>query len=94
MRHVAADGGHRAERAVPAMETLTHEDTGEPTAPDGRAAGLLLAVGSSLAFALSGSLARGLFETGWSPGAVVLIRISIGALVVLPLGLVSLAGRW
>lgn len=56
--------------------------------------GLALAVGSSMAFALSGSLARGLFDAGWSPGAVVLIRIAIGALVVLPFGLASLAGRW
>ncbi len=56
--------------------------------------GLALAIGSSFAFGLSGSLARGLFDTGWSPGAVVLIRVTIGALVVLPLGLVSLAGRW
>jgi drug/metabolite transporter (DMT)-like permease len=56
--------------------------------------GLALAVGSSLAFGLSGSLARGLFDTGWSPGAVVLARLAIGALVVLPLGIGSLAGRW
>ena len=56
--------------------------------------GLALAVGSSLAFALSGSLARGLFDAGWSPGAVALIRIAIGALVVLPWGIVSLAGQW
>ena len=63
-------------------------------APDRRAAGLTLAIASSCAFALSGSLARGLFDTGWSPGAVVLIRITIGALVVLPLGVASVAGRW
>lgn len=56
--------------------------------------GLAFAVGSSFAFGLSGSLARGLFDTGWSPGAVVLIRITIGALVVLPLGVASLGGRW
>jgi drug/metabolite transporter (DMT)-like permease len=56
--------------------------------------GLALAIGSSLAFGLSGSLARGLFEAGWSPGAVVLFRLTIGALVVLPLGVASLAGRW
>ena len=56
--------------------------------------GLALAIGSSLAFGLSGSLARGLFDAGWSPGAVVLLRLTIGALVVLPLGVASLAGRW
>lgn len=56
--------------------------------------GLLLALGSSLAFALSGSLARGLFDTGWSPGAVVLVRITIGAVVVAPFGVAALGGRW
>lgn len=56
--------------------------------------GLVLAVGSSLAFGLSGSLARGLFDSGWSPGAVVLIRISIGAIVVLPFGLAALGRQW
>ena len=56
--------------------------------------GLALAVGSSFAFGLSGSLARGLFDAGWSPGAVVLTRLTIGALVVLPMGVASLAGRW
>lgn len=69
-------------------------EAGAVRATDGRASGLALAVASSLAFGLSGSLARGMFDAGWSPGAVVSIRIAIGALVVLPLGIVSLAGRW
>jgi drug/metabolite transporter (DMT)-like permease len=43
---------------------------------------------------VSGALARGLFDAGWSPGAVVLVRITIGALVVLPFGVASLAGHW
>ena len=64
------------------------------TVTDGMRTGLTLAVGSSLAFGLSGSLARGLFDAGWSPGAVVLIRISLGALVVLPFGTAAIAGRW
>jgi drug/metabolite transporter (DMT)-like permease len=58
------------------------------------ATGLVLAVGSSVDFGLAGPLARGLFDTGWSPGAVVLVRVTIGALAVLPVGLVSLRGRW
>ena len=37
---------------------------------------------------------RGLPDTGGSPGATVLIRVAIAAVVVLPLGLVSLRGRW
>jgi drug/metabolite transporter (DMT)-like permease len=75
------------------MTTLTH-DTGR-TAEDSRlTAGLLFALASALSFGLSGVLARGLLDTGWSPGAVVLIRVALGALVVLPVGVITLRGRW
>src|SRR3954464_1071723 len=57
-------------------------------------AGLLLALVSAVSFGLSGSLARGLIDVGWSPGAVVLARIAIAALVVAPLALRALRGRW
>lgn len=43
---------------------------------------------------MSGALASGLLDTGWSAGAVVLVRIGIAALVVTPLGLVALHGQW
>jgi drug/metabolite transporter (DMT)-like permease len=56
--------------------------------------GLLLAVVSAVSFGLSGSLARGLIDVGWSPSAVVLARIGIGALVVAPLAARALRGRW
>lgn len=56
--------------------------------------GLLLAVVSATAFGLSGSLARGLLDTGWSPGAIVLARIGVAALVVAPFTAASLRGRW
>lgn len=49
---------------------------------------------SAISFALSGPLARGLLDTGWSPGAVVTVRITVAALIVVPLGVVSLRGRW
>jgi len=58
------------------------------------AGGLAFAVVSAATFGLSGPLARPLLEAGWSPGAIVLVRVSIAALVVLPLGLVALRGRW
>lgn len=58
------------------------------------AGGLSFAVLSALSFALSGPLARGLLDTGWSPGAVVTARIAVAAVIVLPLGLASLRGRW
>jgi drug/metabolite transporter (DMT)-like permease len=56
--------------------------------------GLLLAVVSATTFALSGVLARGLTDVGWSPGAVVLARIAVAALVVAPLAWRALRGRW
>src|SRR5690349_19795085 len=56
--------------------------------------GLLFALASATAFGLSGSLARGLLDSGWSAGAVVLIRLSLGALVVAPLAVRALRGRW
>jgi drug/metabolite transporter (DMT)-like permease len=56
--------------------------------------GLLLALASAASFGLSGALARGLIDVGWSPGAVVLARIAVAALVVAPLAARALRGRW
>jgi drug/metabolite transporter (DMT)-like permease len=56
--------------------------------------GLAFAVASAMAFGLSGSLARGLLDAGWSPGAVVLVRLAIGALVVAPIAARALRGHW
>jgi drug/metabolite transporter (DMT)-like permease len=75
------------------MTTLAHDS--RRTAESSRlTAGLLFALVSAVSFGLSGVLARGLLDTGWSPGAVVLIRVALGALVVLPVGVVTLRGRW
>jgi drug/metabolite transporter (DMT)-like permease len=78
------------------MSAMTH-DTDSAAAPAARsqlASGLLFAVISASTFGLSGPLARGLLDTGWSPGAVVLVRVALAALFVTPLGLVALRGRW
>lgn len=56
--------------------------------------GVALAVASAASFGLSGSLARGLLDAGWSAGAVVLARLLIGALVVAPIAARALRGRW
>src|SRR5688572_26249325 len=56
--------------------------------------GLPIALVSAASFALSGPLARGLIDVGWSPGAVVLARIAVAALVVAPLAARALRGRW
>jgi drug/metabolite transporter (DMT)-like permease len=59
-----------------------------------RHSGLGLAVVSAASFGLSGAIARGLFDTGWSAGAVVLVRLGLGTLVVAPFAIVDLRGRW
>src|SRR4051812_23478253 len=56
--------------------------------------GLAFALASAASFGLSGALARGLLDAGWSAGAVVLARLAIGALVVAPLAVRALRGRW
>jgi drug/metabolite transporter (DMT)-like permease len=43
---------------------------------------------------MSGPLARGLLDTGWSAGAVVSLRIAIAALVLVVPGVLALRGRW
>ncbi len=63
--------------------------------PDARVgAGLLLAVASAVAFGSSGTLARGLIDAGWSPGAAVTMRILVAAAVLVVPALMSLRGRW
>jgi drug/metabolite transporter (DMT)-like permease len=49
---------------------------------------------SAVSFGLSGTLASGLLSTGWSAGAVVLVRIAVAALAVAPFGALVLHGQW
>jgi drug/metabolite transporter (DMT)-like permease len=58
------------------------------------AAGLGFAVVSAMAFGLSGALAKGLLDAGWSAGSAVAARVTIAALVLLVPAAVSLRGRW
>ncbi len=74
------------------MTTLTHDAA--VAVPPRSATGITVALLSAVSFALSGALASPLLEAGWSAGAVVLVRIGAGALVVLPFGIVALRGRW
>ena len=55
--------------------------------------GLVLAITSAVSFGLSGSLARGLMDTGWSPAAAVAVRVSIAAVVLVVPGLLAVRGR-
>ncbi len=66
-----------------------------PDTPDTRTGvGLLLALVSAVSFGLSGSLARGLMDAGWSPAAAVALRVSIAALVLIVPGIMALKGRY
>ncbi len=56
--------------------------------------GYALAVLSAASFGLSGALASGLFATGWSPGAVVLVRLGLGSVVLAPFAIRALRGHW
>ncbi len=75
------------------MTTLTRDETASVRSSR-TASGLLFALLSAVTFGLSGALARGLLDTGWTPGSVVLVRIGLAALVVAPFGYASLRGRW
>lgn len=75
------------------MATLTHDAT--PVASGTRlVGGLGFAVVAAFSFGLSGALASPMMQAGWSAGAIVLVRVALGALVVLPFGLVAVRGRW
>ncbi|HKU01767.1 MAG TPA: EamA family transporter [Arthrobacter sp.] len=71
-----------------------------PTAelPAGRpgflASGLGIALFSSAVFGLSGSFAKSLLETGWSPGAAVTARLTGAALILALPAAFALKGRW
>jgi drug/metabolite transporter (DMT)-like permease len=75
------------------MATMTHDMPA--TARRSRtASGLAFALVSAVTFGLSGALARPLLESGWSAGAVTLVRVGGAALLVAPLAVVALHGQW
>ncbi|HWI44400.1 MAG TPA: DMT family transporter [Nocardioides sp.] len=76
------------------MTTLANDSDAAASSSSRPRGGLGLALTSATAFGLSGAFARPLLEAGWSAGAVVLLRIAVGALVVLPFGVAALRGRW
>jgi drug/metabolite transporter (DMT)-like permease len=83
------------------MTMLTHDDTADAvpvevhaTSPARVSAGLLFAVVSAVTFGMSGALARGLFDTGWSAGSMTLVRVGLAAAALTPFGLAALRGRW
>lgn len=75
------------------MTTLTHDSEVAPVRSR-TAAGLVFALVSAVTFGMSGALARPLLDSGWSAGAVVLVRVGLAAVVVAPFGVRAVRGRW
>ena len=73
---------------------MVTNDNASVTATSRAASGLVLALVSAVTFGMSGALARPLFDAGWSAGSVVLVRIALGAVLVVPFGIRALRGRW
>lgn len=56
--------------------------------------GVGVALASAAAFGTSGPLAKSLLVSGWSPGLVTTLRLTIAALVLLVPAVLSLRGKW
>ncbi|MEO7267684.1 MAG: DMT family transporter [Knoellia sp.] len=56
--------------------------------------GLILVVVSSAAFGSSGAFAKSLLTAGWTPAGVVTWRVGFAALVLVPVAIWALRGRW
>ncbi|ARC56662.1 putative inner membrane transporter YicL [Frondihabitans sp. 762G35] len=56
--------------------------------------GLVVAVVAAFTFGTSGALVKPLLESGWSPAAAVTLRALVGGIVLMPIALLSLRGRW
>ncbi len=62
--------------------------------PHSALVGWTAALVSACAFGTAGAFAKPLLASGWSPGAVVAVRLGLAALVLLIPGLLALRGRW
>lgn len=56
--------------------------------------GILAGLVAAATFGSSGVVARPLLEAGWTPGAIVLLRIGIPAILLLPIAVWMMRGRW
>ena len=57
-------------------------------------AGLVIAVIAAATFGSSGALVKPLLESGWSPAAAVTVRALVGGVVLAPIAILILRGRW
>jgi len=56
--------------------------------------GLITGVLASLTFGTSGVFIKPLLEAGWSPAAAVTVRAGVAGLILAPIAIASLRGRW
>jgi drug/metabolite transporter (DMT)-like permease len=56
--------------------------------------GLLIAFVAAATFGMSGAFIKPLLEAGWSPAAAVTVRALIGGIVLTPVAIVALRGKW
>lgn len=56
--------------------------------------GLVISVIAAATFGMSGAFVKPLLEAGWSPAAAVTARALIGGLVLAPVAIISLRGKW
>ena len=59
-----------------------------------RSTGLALALLSAATFGTSGTLGSSLIDAGWTPAAAVTARVGLAALLLTPVALVQMRGRW
>ena len=74
------------------MTALAPDVSVTRSSPDLRG-GVVFALASAMSFGMSGTLAKGLFEAGWSPTSAVSARIVIAALALAVPTMISLRGR-
>jgi drug/metabolite transporter (DMT)-like permease len=74
------------------MATMTHDT--QVVAVRRARVGLAFAVLAAASFGVSGALASGLLDAGWSPAALVSCRLAIGASALTWPALMALRGRW
>lgn len=67
---------------------------GSPRGHSAARVGTVMALTSAAAFGSSGPMAKALLETGWTVGAIVLVRLGGGALVLALMAAVMRPGRW
>lgn len=56
--------------------------------------GLVIGVIASLTFGTSGAFLKPLLENGWSPAAAVTARAGVAGIVLLPIAIMALRGKW